>query len=557
MRAPPFVHPLCLIALFLIRLRCLAELEPIAAEKINEVDGVDHVLMSQRISNGRVTLLPEHCFFSGDSKNLKLSGPSKSPTADPLGLNAGNSYASVDGLQSPSQKVVWPLWLSSEGTIHGKIISKGSGSLTVKLGAMSQTVSPAGGTVEFKFEKTPRGQVELSVNPKTFSGSIERIELDGPALKDAKLLRARWRPAAIHSSFTSSNLGKEESRLWIMEVRPHQIEKDFYSPITTPFGYFGSTFNADGSSGGINFSMWSYEAGKEEPPIAQLSHLLSVGSQKASFGGFGHEGTGVKLRDWNPYEGLKVASGALALRLDPGKPYDTYTAYFYDQTLETWRLFASGRKWSQQRGTQNLLPGCFVEVPGPPHVERSGQIVRTADFRGWCRDSKGIWHHLDKMQGDKADASREQTNCLWARSDDNWFRMSIGGLLHFRYPKSADIQIPKFNSLPPFLSPDKVKVLDENPTTVRFLSTRVQGDSLVGELEVNSLSRTPSKVTAFYGPTDALSFSERWEKKTELGEMTTGKHHFKITGVPRSGFLRIQVKNETGIFFTHEPSSWK
>ena len=557
MRAPPFVHPLCLIALFLIRLRCLAELEPIAAEKINEVDGVDHVLMSQRISNGRVTLLPEHCFFSGDSKNLKLSGPSKSPTADPLGLNAGNSYVSVDGLQSPSQKVVWPLWLSSEGTIHGKIISKGSGSLTVKLGAMSQTVSPAGGTVEFKFEKTPRGQVELSVNPKTFSGSIERIELDGPALKDAKLLRARWRPAAIHSSFTSSNLGKEESRLWIMEVRPHQIEKDFYSPITTPFGYFGSTFNADGSSGGINFSMWSYEAGKEEPPIAQLSHLLSVGSQKASFGGFGHEGTGVKLRDWNPYEGLKVASGALALRLDPGKPYDTYTAYFYDQTLEAWRLFASGRKWSEQRGTKNLLPGCFVEVPGPPHIERSGQIVRTADFRGWCRDSKGIWHHLDKMQGDKADASREQTNCLWARSDDNWFRMSIGGLLHFRYPKSAEIQIPKFNSLPPFLSPDKVKVLDENPTTVRFLSTRVQGDSLVGELEVNSLSRTPSKVTAFFGPTDALSFSERWEKKTELGEMTTGKHHFKITGVPRRGFLRIQVKNETGIFFTPEPSSWK
>ena len=161
------------------------------------------------------------------------------------------------------------------------------------------------------------------------------------------------------------------------------------------------------------------------------------------------------------------------------------------------------------------------------------------------------------MQGDKADASREQTNCLWARSDDNWFRMSIGGLLHFRYPKSADIQIPKFNSLPPFLSPDKVKVLDENPTTVRFLSTRVQGDSLVGELEVNSLSRTPSKVTAFYGPTDALSFSERWEKKTELGEMPSGRRRFKITGVPRSGFLRIQAKNETGIFFTPEPSSWK
>ena len=557
MRAPPFVHPLGLIAIFLINPHCLAELEPLAVEKINEVDGVDHVLMSQRISNARVTLLPEHCFFSGDSKNLKLSGPSKSPAADPLSLNGGNSYASVDGLQNSNQKVVWPLWLSSEGAIHGKIISKGNGSITVILGTTSQTVSSQGGEIDFKFDKTPKGQVELCVNPKTFSGSIERIELDGPALKDAKLLRARWRPAAIHSSFTSSNLGKEQSQLWIMEVRPHKIEKDFYSPITTPFGYFGSTFNADGSCGGINFSMWSYEAGKEEPPMAQLSHLLSVGSPKASFGGFGHEGTGVKLRDWNPYEGLKVTSGALALRLDPGKPYDTYTAYFYDQTLAAWRLFASGRKWSEQRGTQNLLPGCFVEVPGPPHLERSGQIVRTADFRGWCRDARGIWHHLDKMLGDKADASREQTNCLWARSEDNWFRMSIGGLLHFRYPKSTDVQIPKFSTLPAFLSPEKVKLLDQIPTMVRLVATGVQGDSLVGELEVSSLSRTPSQLTAFYGPTDALSFSERWEKKTELGEMAAGKHRFKINGVPRSGFLRIQVKNETGIFFTPEPSSWE
>jgi hypothetical protein len=282
-----------------------------------------------------------------------------------------------------------------------------------------------------------------------------------------------------------------------------------------------------------------------------------VGSSKASFGVFGHEGTGVKLRDWNPYDGLRVASGALALRLDPGKPYDTYTAYFYDQTAAIWRLFASGRKWSELKGVQHMLPGCFVEVPGPPHLERSGHIPRTADFRGWCRDAKGIWHQLDKMIGDKADAAREQANCLWARSEDNWFRMSIGGYVHFRYPKGVDVTLPKYNTLPAFLTPEKVRVLDEVPTVVRVVGSVLQGDSLMLDVEVGSASKSPTLLTAFYGQNDALTFAERWEKKNELGEMTAGTRRFKITGVPRSGFLRIQAKNETGIFFTSEPAAWK
>lgn len=557
MCVPPALRALCLVALVLSGTRCQAELEALAPEKINEEEGVERIHIAHRISNAKVTLLPEHCFFSGDSKKLKLSGPTKAPAADPLNLNGGNSYASVDGLQSPEQRVVWPLWFSAEGAVHGRVFAKGNGSLKVALGSVAQTVSVAGGMADFHFEKVPQGQAELSLTPAPFSGAIERVELEGPGLREAKLLRARWRPAAIHSSFTASNLGKEQSRLWIMEVRPNHPEKDFYSPITTPFGYFGSTFNADGTSGGINFSMWSYEAGREEPPLAQLSHLLSVGSPKASFGGFGHEGTGVKLRGWNPYEGLKVASGVLALRLDPGKPYDTYTAYFYDQTTAAWRLFASGRKWSEQKGIQHLLPGCFVEVPGPPHLERSGHIERTADFRGWCRDAKGGWHHLDKMIGDKGDAAREQANCLWARSEDNWFRMSIGGYLHYRYPRGVDVVIPKAKPLPEFLNPEKVKVLDELPTAVRVLGTALQGGSLIAEIELASLSRTPTELIAFYGPTDALSFAERWEKKAELGDTTSGRRRFKIPGAPRAGFLRIQAKNETGTFFTAEPAVWK
>lgn len=542
------------LAVFLSATRCPAELVALAPEKVKQAEGIDYLYVAQRIINDQVTLLPDHCFFSGDSQKLRLGGPTKAPAADPQNLNSGNSYASVDGMQSPAQRVVWPLWFSADAALRGRIIAKGNGRLKVSLGALTQTVAVTGGAAEFQFAKAPKGQSELSVAPAGFSGSIARVELEGPALNGAKLLRARWRPAAIHSAFTATSLGKEPSRLWIMEVRPRRPEKGFYSPITTPFGYFGSTFNADGTSGGINFSMWSYEAGKAEPPLAQLSHLLSVGSPKASFGGFGHEGTGVKLRDWNPYEGLKVASGVLALRLEPGKPYDTYTGYFYDQTSASWRLFASGRKWAEQRSVSHLLPGCFVEVPGPPHIERTGHIERTADFRGWCRDAKGVWRGLDKMIGDKSDAAREQANCLWARSEDNWFRMSIGGLLHYRYPKGVDVVIPGAGTLPDFMKPEKLKVLDALPTEIGVRKVALQGDVLMVEVELASQSRTLTKLTAYYGTTDALSFAVRWDKKVELGEMPAGKRQFKITGVPQKGFIRIQAENETGTYFTPEPA---
>jgi hypothetical protein len=158
------------------------------------------------------------------------------------------------------------------------------------------------------------------------------------------------------------------------------------------------------------------------------------------------------------------------------------------------------------------------------------------------------------MIGDKSDAAREQANCLWARSEDNWFRMSIGGLLHYRYPKGVDVVIPGAGTLPDFMKPEKLKVLDALPTEIGVRKVALQGDVLMVEVELASQSRTLTKLTAYYGTTDALSFAVRWDKKVELGEMPAGKRQFKITGVPQKGFIRIQAENETGTYFTPEPA---
>ena len=76
-----------LLCLGMIAAECLGELEPVAGEKTGETQGVEHVFLAQRITNERVRLLPEHCFFYGDSKKLTLSGQTKSPETDPMTLN--------------------------------------------------------------------------------------------------------------------------------------------------------------------------------------------------------------------------------------------------------------------------------------------------------------------------------------------------------------------------------------------------------------------------------------------------------------------------------------
>ena len=546
---------LYLVALLILGVGKVAAAPPVSAEVTSVVNGVERVFLVESLGKNGAKLLPDTCFFSGEvNKSLKLSGASKD--ADPGQFNGGNTYDVIEGLEDPAQRVVWPLLLKTPGAVSGKIMVRGTGLLKLMLGTQQMTVKVTANVATFTIQNKVAGQTELSVSPETFRGSLERIELSGPGLQDGHLLRARWRPEAIHAGFSASSLGKENSRLWIMEVRPVPSEKSFYSPITTPFGYFGSTFNPDGTCGGINFSMWSYARGKDEPPLPQLSHLLAVGSPQGVFGGFGHEGTGVKPREWNPYEGRKVASAALALRLDPGVPYDTYTGYFYDEPSQSWRLYASGRKWSGKASKENLLPGCFVEVPGPPNIQRSGHIVRAADLRGWCRDAKGTWHALDTMNGSKVDTRRDQTNCVWSSSEDGWFRMAMGGMTHYRYPEAVTVRIHEFKVRPTFLAPDKLRVLDQLPSTIRILSATRQGSGLIIEVELAGTFAAPSNVTAFVGKTDALSFAERWDATVDLGSIKPGRTRLNIPKAPAAGSLRLQIANSAGTFVSAEATAW-
>ena len=545
---------------------------PIQTVVVGKSGDIEQVVFGQRAVKDRLVLVPDNCFFSGDG--LQLSG-SQPPRIANDTLNGDKSFQKIEGLQSSAQHVIWPLWIYATGKATVKVWCDATtpvgSKLAVKVGDQLRPLEAAAGTAQpfvavAEFASLPTGREDLSLSLMAdrggFKSAVLRVEISGPAIHDALSLRARWRPAAVHSSFASSSLAKagEPSRLWIMEVRPVPSEKSFYGPITTPFGYFGSTFSSDGTSGGINFSMWSFSAGKKAPPVSQLSHLLAVGDPQATFGEFSHEGTGVKLRGWNPYEGQRLSSGVLALRMDPGTVYDTYTGYFLDPQTRQWRFYASGRKWvggSKAKRRESLLPGSFVEVPGPPNVERTGHIQRAADFRGWCRDSKGQWHRIDQMIGSNADIKHGETSSQWATTPDGWFRMSMGGMIHYRYAGRAEARLTSVDALPDYMAPERLKAIDRLPTEIAITKVTRQGSQVAIEFDLASSGKAQSTLKAFYGTADGLSLEKKWQHVKTVGEFAAGHHRIVLSDAPASGFCRLAAANDIGSYFTRESGNWK
>ena len=520
----------------------------------------DVVILGQRAKGGRLVLTPDTCFFYG---KLRLTGAAepKYPGAE---LNGNKSYTKIEGLENVGSRVVWPLWLPKPATLKLAVqmeVPPGatgqSFEMSIGDSKMSFTVIASDGstpqpeTIELPVTKSGLQELVVSRRKADKSGDaavLKQIVVIGPGVADAVLVRSRWRAAAIHAGFRSSELEKTgaQSRLWVMEARPLPCEDSMYAPITTPFGYFGSTFNPDGTSGGINFSMWSYAAGKQEPPMEQLSHLLALGDPRQEFGGFGHEGTGVKPRGWNPFDGQKMKSVVLALRLEPGDPYDTYTGYFYDRPSQQWKLYASGRRWhTPKRAKESLLPGSFVEVPGPPDRERSAHIPRGVDFRGWCRDAQGAWHPIDQMTAGEIRAN-EPVQKVHGLSPDGWFRMVMGGLEQYRYPESKPvIQSNTKQPLPDYMAPARLAALNRMPASVVVKGVQNTAAGITLNLVINS-PPPGGKVTVCYGPKDALTFADRWAHRLELGDKPPGGHTIQLPASAAAGAVRVLLRGSFG-----------
>ena len=511
--------------------------------------------MAQKSTDGKLILSADESFFP----KLGLSCVGTGTRKDIAGLNKGESFAAI-GKWDTGDIAEWGLFLEQAGRVQFRISYKSpetSGKFELRNGTSATNVT----THQNTETKVITGQLSIAekglqtIQLKCKQGGsgcvIFAIELSGPAAMGGAVLRKRWRPAAAHTKFTSSE--KHGSiRLWVMEMDAVPGTLPFYSPITTPFGYYGPTWQADGKvNSSFNFSLWSFGRGKESPPIEQLSHLLAAGDPTADLGGFSHEGTGVKIRNWDPLKGRQGQRQALALRVEPGNPYDTYYSYFFANDEKRWRLFGIGNRFNDGKPLKSLWVGSFVEVPGRASVQRTGAYPRTMRYRGWCMDQGGKWHVLNQMATGNIDRKSGFTHTHRGVTDDGWFFLQTGGWALREPPTTPTIEMTRPASRPRFLTDQDIRDLNSTPSSIEFAEDRPSENQRTISFRIRNAGKNP-KTTLYYGSKEALTFANQWEHEIRLPKIAEGSNQITVPLMadqqPR--YLRLKLTNDEGIFWS-------
>ena len=427
-----------------------------AAELIatgTERDGLSVSYLAEPSKGQAIVLDANNGFF--DNRVFVAGGKRESTATDKPLISSHFDFLQVRGDATGTAR--WHLWIPHPGEIQVTIemqipVSEAGVGWTVSLGDQSRSLRSVESdrllhhpqSLAFVIKEKGKYTLELVrtdavETPQTRIGSLR---LTGSAIKEASLLRARWRPAAVHTQYFSSTC--PETQLWVFESQ-NDCEQTSYSPMTTQFGYFGASFATNGrSAGGVNFSMWAANSkATKAPPLDTMPHLLATGNPAAEFSGFGHEGSGVKIRNWEPYR-HQPKSVIQALRIESDGRWNTFSGYLFDERTNRWVLYAIGRKPKAEpnrRQTKTgkrdgkLRPASFCEVPGPPQTQRTGDQIRTIRRRGWFYSKDKQWHMVDRQT---SRLGKEATN-KWIGSDDGWLTMSTGGMEMVHSPDSVTL----------------------------------------------------------------------------------------------------------------------
>ena len=374
-------------------------------------------------------------------------------------------------------------------------------------------------------------------------GNLKSLHLSGTAVKHSKNVMRRYRAKAVHCKW-----GIEETEAPI-EISVHELtiatkNVSFYQPITTPFGYTGSTWNKDSQTfGGYNFSLWSYGANDPVPPFYQESHLIAVGPG-LEFGAYGHEGTGVKPRGPHPYKDVNTNTQTIAVRMLPGEIYDTYWSYYLDPKDGHWKLYGCGKKYNETGEIKHLTTGAFVEVPGGAHKVRSGHEVCETHYRGWQMDTSGNWHPITKMIGTTGE------NNLSARDwkiVGNRFAMEMGGWDEPDAPKKK-MAINDIGEWPYYLQGEYIQELYKMPVNIEDQGvSEISTNTAKIRISVSNLG-TNARAYMFYGLTEGLTKESFWENNMPF-PMDLGENFVMLENLtPETKyFYRVKIINDEGI----------
>lgn len=526
-----------------------------------DVDGPPRErIMLQRTRDGQLVLTPNEAFFPAGG--LIATGEGRTPDVD--NLNGGRSFTAIAGWR-PGRVAEWGVYCEAAGKASVRVLlsaATGQDQFTLRAGTAETRLAAETGDADSRatlvgdlmFQHPGPQTVQLICRRASDETAVQRIELAGPATAGGGVMRQRWRPTAAHAKFSSSRLAND-IRLWVMELDAAPGTLDFYSPVTTPFGYYGPAWRADGTVGaGFNFSLWSFRRNQREPATEKLSHLLAVGHPTAEFGGFDHEGTGVKVRNWEPLAGRQEQRQAIALRVEPGPRYDTYYSYFYEHDKQRWRFFATGAKANNGRPLRSLWVGSFVEVPGPPQRQRTGVYPRTMRYRGWVCDAQGSWAPLDQMTYGDVDRNTGLTPTARGVADDGRFWLSAGGWTFRKPPAERFVTLAEAAEIDDagYLDGAAQEYLSSQPVRLACKKVRLAHGALTGAYELHGASE-PMRIDAFWGTQDGVTFASRWTHRDELPAPKGLRNSFTIADVPAGSpiYVRLLVTCPEGKYWSH------
>ena len=556
------------MAVSLVAITDCVALERIAGEK----EGVFH--QAERSQNGMVVLTANNGFF--DKGKVRAIGKGLMEGAE-KGL-ISSSFQALEFISGKDAATArWYLFAEAktDATITIEFAQgKGEGSWIIGVGK-NQSQFEVGKEDTLKtfpifFEK---GKQKISlIRYGNGMGVVKSVRLKGAEMEKLSLLRARWRPAAIHTRYWSE--GCPEPVMWIFESR-NSSSGSSYSPMTTNFGYFGASFGANQrAAGGVNFSMWALSqkgAKGELPALDQMPHLLATGNPDAEFSGFGHEGSGVKIRNWTPYA-HQPKSVIQALRVEKNGIYHTYYGYLFDEVKNQWILYAVGNKVPRRNSKAIVRASSFCEVPGPPQVERTGDVERILDRRGWFVDAKGQIFPVDRM----TTKARFQNHGI-AISEDHWFRMTAGGV-DFR-EVLAEVKSDHLHKGLIYLKPDVLEGLYQLPAEIGGSHvTEIESGSATISYQLKSPGRA-AKGVVWYGEVDAITFAPRkfhgtergraseklfgkgrvWETSTDAQALVMGGNRFRLKNLKPDTkyYYRMLVENQEGKCWAARSGSFK
>jgi len=238
----------------------------------------------------------------------------------------------------------------------------------------------------------------------------------------------------------------------------------------------------------------------------------------------------------------------------------TFYGYFYNEPEKRWKLYASAQEPAGRKNMSGTLDstGSFCEIPGPPAVERSGDVVREIKRRGWFYGSDQSWYRAQlgpddadakdapaDEPGDKA-ANNQATDERPARKQkprskaaesmqavpeaasaqrfyytkdyltDGWIGMAAGGIesyVHDASTREMPTQKNAAQAVPEYLRPEKTAQLFDLPVAFgQSRASAVAADHAVIDYEITKTG--PNSTTYYYRLFVAHDHGKSWDYRS-------------------------------------------